>query len=97
MTYIDLTRQFPKQSSRDNEYILVSYHYDSNYILGIPIKNRKGSTIITVWEHLHQIFSKVSIALEYYVLNETLKDLINSFEEERIKYQLVTPYKYRNN
>ena len=33
-----------------------------------------------------------------YVLdNEVSKDLIEGFEEERIMYQLVTPYKHRNN
>ena len=33
-TYIDLTGRFPKKSSRGNEYILVSYHHDGNYVLG---------------------------------------------------------------
>ena len=33
-----------------------------------------------------------------YVLdNETSKDLIDVFNNEKLKYQLVTPYKYRNN
>ena len=43
--YIDLTGRFPKRSSRGNQYIIVSYHYDANHIRAIPIKNRKGQTI----------------------------------------------------
>ena len=87
MAYVNLTGRFPKQSSRGNKYILVSYYYDSNCILGVPIKNRKRSTITIAWEHLHQTFSKVDTVPEHYVLdNKTLKDLINSFKKERIKY-----------
>ena len=44
--YIGLTGQFCKRSSRGNKYILVGYHFDDNYIRGIPIKNRKWSTIL---------------------------------------------------
>ena len=40
--YLELTRRFPKQSSRRNRYIMVSYYYDANYIRDIPIKNRRG-------------------------------------------------------
>ena len=38
--FMDLTGRFPHCSSRGNEYILVAYHYDSNAILGLPLKNR---------------------------------------------------------
>ena len=48
--YMDLTGRFPKRSSRGNEYILVGYHFDANHIRGIPIKNRKGSTILEAWK-----------------------------------------------
>ena len=38
--YSDLTGQFPMQSDRGNNYILVAYHYDANNILTTPLKNR---------------------------------------------------------
>ena len=38
--YSDLTRKFTVQSYRDNNYIPVSYHFDSNKILTTPLKNR---------------------------------------------------------
>ena len=37
--YMDLTGIFPKRSSRGNEHILVGYHYDANYIHGMPLNN----------------------------------------------------------
>ena len=44
--YMDLVEYFSQRSSRGNEYILVSYHFNTNHIRGIPIKNRKGFTIL---------------------------------------------------
>ena len=46
---------------------------------------------------LHNQFKQAGVAPESYVLdNEISIDLISAFDEERIKYQLVTPYKHRN-
>ena len=82
-----MTGRFPKQSSRGNQYILVGYHYDSNCILGIPIKNRKGLTLTKVWTALYNDFKKASVVPSTYVLNnKTSKDLILAFEAERIAY-----------
>ena len=61
--YIDLTERFLKRLLRGNEYILVGYYFDANHIRAIPIKNRRGLTIIEVWEQLHNNFKKVGIAL----------------------------------
>ena len=36
--YSDLTGQFPVQSDRGNNCILVAYHYDANNILTTPLK-----------------------------------------------------------
>jgi len=43
--YMNLTGRFPKQLSWGNEYILIAYHFDGNYIHGDLVKNRKGSSI----------------------------------------------------
>ena len=96
--YMDLTGRFPKKSSRGNEYILVGYHYDGNYIHGIPLKDRRGQSISNAWQQLNNVFKKSGVMPEMYVLdNETSKELIEAFNNEHITYQLVTPYKHRNN
>lgn len=38
LSYIDLTDRFPYISSRENEYILVAYHYDDNTIPAVTLK-----------------------------------------------------------
>jgi len=88
--YIDLTRRFPKRLSRDNKYILVVYYYDRNYIHSIPVKNRKGTTIITTWKELNDLFKSSGVAPEIYILdNEISKDLLDAFKKEKIVHQLV--------
>ena len=44
--YMDLTGRFPKISSSGNQYILIDYHYNANYVYAALIKNRRGNTII---------------------------------------------------
>ena len=77
---------------------MVGYHFDANCILATLIRNRKGATIVDRWRTLYNNFKKVGVAPSIYILdNEVSKDLIKGFEEERIMYQLVMPYKHRNN
>ena len=37
--YTDLVGQFPCRSSSGNNYMMVAYHYDGNYIVGRALKN----------------------------------------------------------
>ena len=47
---------------------------------------------------MHKKFKKAGVILSTYVLdNETSKDLIQAFELENLKHQIVTPYKHHNN
>ena len=78
--YINLAGRFPRRSSRRDEYIIVGYHYNTNCIYGVPIKNRKGSTITEVQNHLYDICSKARVALNACILdNEPLKNLTMNF------------------
>jgi len=44
------------------------------------------------------MFTKAGAAPKNYILdNEVLKDFLQSFNNKYIQYQLVIPYKYRNN
>ena len=96
--YIDLTGRFPMRSSRGNQYILVGYHFDDNFIYGKGIKDRKAATLTAAWEHLHGIFAKAGAAPNAYVMdNEISKELIKALKENSTSYQLVPPYAYRWN
>ena len=72
---------------------MVGYHFDVNHIRVVPIKNRKGSTIVEAWKQLQS-----GVASKTYVLdNETLGELLDAFEDQDVDYQLVPPNKHHNN
>ena len=50
---MDLTGRFPHCSSRGNEYVLIAHDYDSNGILGTPLKNRQAAIITAAWKLLY--------------------------------------------
>ena len=56
------TGRFPYKSSRGNEYILIGYHFDSNAIYGVPLKNRQAATITKVWKQVHNKFQVAGAA-----------------------------------
>ena len=53
--YTYLTGRFPSRSSRGNECILITYHYDANAILAERIKNRQAETITQAWTKINKI------------------------------------------
>ena len=76
--YMDLTGRLPKRSSRGNECILLGHRYYSNYVEGIPTKNRKGPTIAASWKLLYNTFKKSVIAPQTFVLiNKISKNTVN--------------------
>ena len=95
---MDLTGRFPHCSSRGNEYILIAYHYDSNTILGIPIKNRQAATISQAWQQLHTKLTTAGIPPNTWILdNEISQDLILSMAKQKTSFQLVPPHTHRAN
>ena len=61
LSYIDLTGRFPYKSTRENEYILVGYHYDANAILATRLKNRQAASIINAWEQSNSQFKHAAV------------------------------------
>ena len=56
-------------------------NYDANYIMGVPLRNRKGVTIAESRQNIHNKFKKAGVGPETYVLdNELSKGLIEDFE-----------------
>ena len=96
--YMDLTGRFRKRSIRRNEHVSLGCHLDANHIRVAPIKNRKGSTIAEAWKQLQSTFKKIGLAPKTYVLdNEISGDLLEAFKNQDVDYQIVTPFKHRNN
>ena len=95
---MDLTGRFPYKSSRGNEYILIGYHFDSNAILGIPLKNRQAGTITKAWKELQEKFKNAGTAPNTWILdNETSHNLQEAMTKYTIKFQFVPPHNHRAN
>ena len=77
---------------------MVGYHFDSNVILGEPIKNRQAQTITSSWDKLTSKFSIAGMQPNTYVLdNEVSSLLITAMNKEKINFQLVPPHIHRAN
>ena len=96
--YMDLTGRFPYCSSRGNEYVLISYHYDANAIQGIPLPNRQAATITNGWLTLHNRYDNAGLAPKTWILdNETSRDLKTAMSKKKVDFQLVPPHNHRAN
>ena len=90
--------RFPYQSSRDNEYVLIAYHVDSNTIIDTPVKNRQANTLKQVWLDLHNQFTVSTSTPNIWILdNETSADLLFTMVKHKVQFQLAPPHKHRAN
>ena len=70
--YQDLTGRFPIQSTQGNEYVLIGYHYKSNYIIAHPVKKRTTQVLTTAWKNLHHICAKSGTAPEVWFMDNEI-------------------------
>ena len=95
---MDLTCQFPYQSSRGHKYILTIYDYDSNAILVEPLKNRKAETITAAWKKKIKLLEKQGIQPKIFIMdNEASDDLKSALTKANYDLQLVPPDNHRAN
>ena len=98
VTYSDLTGRFPLQSSRGNNYHMISYHPDANGILVQPVKNRQAKTLVDNWRILNERFEKAGLQPSNWIMdNECSLELKAALTKENIKLQLVPPHVHRAN
>jgi hypothetical protein len=51
--YTDQTGRFVSPSSNGNNYLMVLYDYDSNFIFAQPFPNRTAKCILAAYQVLH--------------------------------------------
>ena len=96
--FLDLTGRFPFCSSRGNQYLLIGYHYDSNAILGAPLKNRQAATITAAWKEINKKLQRAGEANNVWILdNEASDHLKEALTKNDERYQLVPPHTHRAN
>ena len=95
---MDLTGRFPYQSSRGNNYVFVSYHYDVNAILLQPLCNREAESIKNAWEKNNTRVKNGSSNPKHYTLdNETSITLETSMQDNGVTFEYVPPNQHRRN
>ncbi len=96
--YGDLTGRFPYQSSCGNQYFLVVYNYDSNAILVELLKYRNGTKIKNPYLAIINRLTTHGCAPSTFILdNEVSTNLLTTFRNKNIHFQLVPPEVHRRN
>ena len=96
--YFDLTGKFPYKSSRGNQYIMVFYNYDANYINAIAVKTRQAAELKNAFCTHTDTLRRSGINPSLYILdNEISNDLKAALAKYNIAYQLVPPAQHRRN
>ena len=97
-SYSDQTGQFPVQSSRGYNYVMVVYDYDSNALLSTPLKTRQASELTKAWTKLHTRLEKNGYAPELHILdNECSDELKRAFKKYNVAFQRVPSHVHRSN
>ena len=94
----DLPGRFPFTSAKGNNYIFVLYDYDSNAIIGKPIKSRHQTELVRGYQQCYSELRAGNITPILHRLdNEVNTDLFAAIKANECNYQLVTAYDHRQN
>ena len=76
--FTDQTGRFPVTSSRGNNYIVIFYVVDANYIKSYPIKSRHRTELIRAYDDVYSFLRTRGYRPQLHKLdNETSKDVEN--------------------
>jgi hypothetical protein len=96
--YNDQTGIFPVVSKKGNKYIMILYDYDSNALLGQPIKDLTAPELLKVFQVMEQELVAKGLKEKLMKLeNEASKLLKTYLHQQDITFQLVPPYSHRQN
>jgi hypothetical protein len=98
MIYTDPTGKFLTPSVSGNQYVLIVYEYDGNYIYGAHMPHRNGPSIIAAYKIAIRLFeSRGFKPLLQRLDNEVSRALQTFMDEENIDFQLAPPQVHRRN
>ena len=91
----DLPGHFPYTSSNCNNYIFVLYDFDSNNILGKPIKLHNADELVRGYKMCYNKLREGNITPILHRLDNEVNDkLFEAIRNNNCNYQLVTAYEY---
>jgi len=96
--YSDPTGRFIIPSSQGNQYILVVYDVDSNYIFAEPMPSRSALQIVKAYDKIQSLLSSRGITPYLHILDNEVSTLLKSYiTQHGIQYQIVSPNQHRAN
>eukprot|EP00804_Cyclotella_cryptica_P000700 CCRYP_000984-RA/>CCRYP_000984-RA protein AED:0.37 eAED:0.21 QI:0/0/0/1/0/0/3/0/1009 len=96
--YTDATGALPAVTLEGNQYYLVAYAYDPNYIYAVPLRNLRDESIMTAFEHVFQDLKTKGYKPTFNVTDNQATTPIKSYlNTEDCKWQFVEPHNHRVN
>ena len=82
LVYSDQTGQLPQASSTGNNYLLVAYDHDSNFVFHCPIKTRKAKHLTKAIADVYDTLSRSGFKPKFHQLdNECPRELKEFFQQ----------------
>ncbi len=96
--FTDQTGHFPVTSNRGNNYIVLFYVVDANFIKSYPIKSWHQTKLITAYNDVYQYLCIRGYRPKLHCLdNETSQDVEIFITEQNAKHQYTPPDIHRSN
>ena len=96
--YMDKTGRFPIRSRSGNEYVLIMYSFDGNYIHAEPTADASEKELVAAYQRGYDFFNKHGFAPKFERLdNEAPKRLRDYMTTMKIQFQLAPPHSHRRN
>jgi len=96
--YSDPTGRFITQSSQGNNYILVIFDTDSNYIFAEAMPSRTANQILKAYQKIQSLLTERGMKPHLHMMDNEASDLLKTYlKNNGVKYQLVPPNKHRAN
>ena len=97
-TFSDQTGAYPVISTRGMRYIMMFHDYDSNAILGRPIRNRTGAELLQTFKEVHKYLCDRGLRPQYHVMDNECPNALKQFmREENMTFQLTPAEMHRTN
>lgn len=96
--YSDATGKFIIQSSQGNNYILVVFDTDSNYIFAEAMPSRTAYQILKAYTKVHTFLLSRGITPAMHIMDNEVSDLLRNYiTQHNANYQIVAPHQHRAN
>jgi hypothetical protein len=96
--FSDQTGRFIIPSSTGNNYVMIVYDYDSNFIFAQPFRNRTAPCLLAAFTALHKRLCLAGLRPKLQRLDNECSASLKAFmTDEGIDYQLVPPAVHRRN